>query len=111
MIEDGFYRSLVPLGENVPAIYKRIESALIYILGQIIIYDIDQNRLVSIRNSRLEPDLNVVKNPKSPVPQESDLLKFSMNIKVINNTMVGKGVRYEMVVTSALIKLFFGSFD
>lgn len=110
MIDDGFYKSIAPLGENVPTIYKRIESALMYILGQIAIYDIDQDRFISIKNSRLETDLNKVRHPKSPVPADRDLQKFSMHIKVINDTMIGRGVRFQMVVANSLIKLFFGSF-
>jgi len=107
MVEESFYRAIAPLGENAVVSFKRIENALIYIIGQIAIFDVDKNRFFYKEKSRFEKDLNRSRGTGSPVPTEDDLMKFSMHIKLINESMVGRGVRYEMIVSNSLLKLFF----
>ncbi len=111
MVDEGFYMSLSLLGENVVNSYRKIDNALLFILGQIILFEIDKNKFFNKIKSRFESDLNKVRNPRQKPPTTIEIQKFSMHVKVINDSMIGKGVKYEMVVSNSLVKLFFGTFE
>jgi len=106
MIDQGFYKSLLPLGEHVVNSYKKIESALIYLIGQISIFDIDNDKFYIKEKSRFETDLNKIRGKKSSAPSNDEKVKFELHVKTINNSFIGKGVRFEMVVANSLYKLF-----
>jgi hypothetical protein len=106
MIDQGFYMSLMPLGEHVVSYYKKIESALMYLIGQIAIFDIDIDKFYIKAKSRFETDLNKIRGKDSEAPSDAEKAKFELHVKTINNSFIGKGVRFEMVVSNSLHKLF-----
>ncbi len=111
MINNNFYKSVAPLGNNVSDLYKKYEHALLYIIGQIIIFNISEDKYYNKVKSRFEPNLNMSRDRRNKEPTFDELNKFAMHTKLINDTMIGKGVKYQMIVGNSLLKLFFDRYD
>ncbi|MCP4129462.1 MAG: hypothetical protein GY754_00460 [bacterium] len=108
MIDDGFYKSLAPLGDQVLAKYKTYEDTIMYIIGQIAIFDIEQDKFFSKEKSLFLTDLKKVRDSRLKPPSDTESEEFAVQVKRINQSITGFGIKYKMVVTNSLLKVFFG---